>query len=171
MNKKCTCCGFIKPQTKFRYKNGNSKYDRFNQCKDCRHNNFKNTIIKFLEWTLSRTLLLATLSHLNHTFFNFFSVFLGHQQMFSVRRKKMLISSKFSFRQLKHGTLRIIIIFWFLLKVRKREKKLSCSFSSSLLFVRNVSDSCFDGILGQNGAMEFYWRKRKLLNEIVEERF
>jgi hypothetical protein len=46
MNKKCTCCGFIKPQTKFRYKNGNSKYGRFNQCKDCRHNDFKNTIIK-----------------------------------------------------------------------------------------------------------------------------
>jgi hypothetical protein len=91
--------------------------------------------------------------------------------MFSVKRKKMLISSEFSFRQSQHGTLRIIIIFLIFVESQKTEKKLSCSFSSSLLFVRNVSDSCFDGILGQNGAMEFYWRERKLLNEIVEEGF
>ena len=46
MNKKCNCCGLIQPQNKFRYRHGNSKYDRLNVCKDCSDNNLKKTIIQ-----------------------------------------------------------------------------------------------------------------------------
>ena len=46
MNKKCTCCGINKPITKFKCIRGNSKYGRYDECKDCMESNFKNFIIK-----------------------------------------------------------------------------------------------------------------------------